>query len=80
MFIQSFRWTRRCCCCGTRTSSILIFLVYAVLHISLLSITLLIKSPIELLDYLVNVVDTRDGLLGKSDIFMDIKQVLVVVG
>ena len=77
---NSFRWTRRCCCCGPITSSLLIFLVNIVTHISLLSIScLVLNSPDELFGSIVDAIDTRDKLLAQSQIYLEIHGSILAV-
>merc|ERR1711892_57912 len=77
----SFSWTGRCCCCGSRTSSLLIFLVYIVLHITLLSISsLILHNPNEVLDLIIGVIDTRDRILADSDIYHEFLETILLVG
>ena len=77
---DSCRWTRRCCCCGPRTPSLLIFMVYIVLHTCMVSIScLMLHSPGDLLRYILIHLDTRDHLLEHSDIYKDIKEAVLTV-
>ena len=78
--IFSFSWTGRCCCCGSRTSSLIIFLVYMVLHIALLSISsLMLRRPDEFVPLLIGAIDTRDRILAESDFYKEFEENILLV-
>ena len=78
--IFSFSWTGRCCCCGSRTSSLIIFMVYIVLHITFLAISsLMLHRPEELMPLLIGAIDTRDRILVESDFYQEFEEAILLV-
>ena len=79
--MHSFSWTGRCCCCGSRTSSLLIFILYILLHISTLSIiSMVLHRPKELVPLLISVIDTRDEILAGSNFYQEFEETILMVG
>lgn len=67
-----------CCCCGVRTSSVLIFTLYLLVHAAVLAITILFMTkPEENLENVLNLVDTDDSRLESSYFYASIKPYIV---
>jgi len=68
------------CCCGVRTSSILIFCLYLVFHAFFLVLNLLILSdPEEHVDKVIDFIDTNDKKLYDSVFYNTARDLIIQV-
>jgi len=66
------------CCCGVRTSSILIFCLYLIFHALFLVINLLIlSSPEEHVDRAIQFIDTNDNKLHDSVFYNSARELII---
>lgn len=66
------------CCCGVRTASILIFLLYLIFHALFLVINLLIlSSPEEHVDRAITFIDTNDNKLHDSVFYHTARELII---
>ena len=70
-----------CCCCGVRTSAVLIFSLYLLVHAAVLAITILFMTkPEENLENVLDLIDTDDSRLESSYFYASITPYIVQVG
>ena len=68
------------CCCGVRTSSILIFCLYLIFHAFFLVINMIIlSSPEEHVDRAIQFIDTNDNKLHDSVFYNTARELIIRV-
>ena len=81
IFYSSCQWMMTCCCCGVRTSAVLIFSLYLLVHAAVLAITILFMTkPEENLAKFLDLVDTDDSRLESSYFYASVKPYILQVG
>jgi len=67
-----------CCCCGVRTSAVLICILYLLLHGGFLALTILfMTNPDENLKQMISILDTEDGRLKSSSFYASLEPYLL---
>ena len=77
---DSCQWVTVCCCCGVRTSTILICSLYILLQAAFLALTILFRSNTEeSLENFLKIVDTEDSRLENSYFYTSVRSYIVQV-
>jgi len=75
---NSCQWGTVCCCCGVRTSTILICSLYLILQAAFLALTILVRSKTEeSLQNFLEIVDTEDSRLENSYFYTTVRTSIV---
>jgi len=75
---NSCQWVTVCCCCGVRTSTILICSLYILLQAAFLALTILFRSNTEeSLENFLKIVDTEDSRLENSYFYTSVRSYIV---
>jgi len=75
---NSCQWVTACCCCGVRTSTILICSLYIILQAAFLALTILVRSKTEeSLQNFLEIVDTEDSRLKNSYFYTTVRSYIL---